>query len=136
MLDVLEAGEEHGVERRGGDLGDRVSEPMHVIKCDRREHGDLAVGHVRRVPLSAHPHFEHDNIDWGICEARKRQNRECLEVRHWQLVCCLKICIDHPKIWLDVIPVRHEGFVADRFSVNHDALVHPHEVWACHKASA
>ena len=50
-----------------------------MVEGDRREHGDLAVGDVRGVPLAAHADLEHDDVDGRVGEAREGEHRERLE---------------------------------------------------------
>ena len=62
-----------------GDLGDRLAQPVGVVEVDRREHRDVAVGGVRRVPRAAHADLEHEHVDRRVGEGDEGEHREQLE---------------------------------------------------------
>ena len=54
----------------GGDLLDRRAEQPRVVDRHRRHHGDLAVGHVGRVPRATEPDLDDGDVHGGVGERR------------------------------------------------------------------
>ena len=118
------------------DLGDRRAEPRLVVEVDGREHGDLAVGDVRGVPLAAHADLEHDDVDGRVGEAREREHRERLEERQRLLAGALELGVDDRDERVDLLPVARDGLVGDGLAVDADALGEAVEVRAREQAGA
>lgn len=56
------------------DCRDRVAEELGVVDTDWREHRNIGIGDIRRVPGSTHSDFEDGDVNWRIGERSERQN--------------------------------------------------------------
>ena len=112
------------------------AEPRLVVEVDGREHGHLAVGDVRGVPLAAHADLEHDHVDRRVGEAREREHRERLEEGERLLAVAVELGVDDGDEREDLLPVARDRLVGDGLAVDADALREAVEVRAREQAGA
>ena len=119
-----------------GDLGDRLAEPVGVVDVDRREHRDVAVGGVGRVPRAAHADLEHEHVDRRIGEGDEGEHGQQLEERQRRVVRRHELGVDEVDERRDLVPRVGDRGIGDRLAVDHDALGEPLQVRAREQAGA
>ena len=108
----------------GGDLGHGVAEEFHMVKPDRRDHGNLGCDLVRRVPPPAEPDLDHSYVDGRIGERGVRQRGHHLEEGELDLEALVHQC----DVWLDLPVNLDEALGRDRCAVDHHSLGDAREV--------
>jgi hypothetical protein len=104
----------------GRDLLDRRAEEADMVDRDRRDHRDLGVDHVGRVPRPAHADLHDRHVHRGVGERRVGHRGEDLEERqpHAELV------VDEWQVGRHVVVRRDEPLLVDGLAVEGDALRH------------
>ena len=101
-----------------------------MVERDRREHRDVAVRRVGRVPRAAHPDLQDEDVDGRVRGRREGERREELEERQRLLPRGGQLGIDHRHEGLDLVPHIGDDRVGDRLAVDEDALGEPRQVRA------
>ena len=120
----------------GGDLGDRVPQAVGVVDVDRREHRDVAVGGVRRVPLAAHPDLEHQDVDRRVRAGDEREHGQQFEERQGRVSGGGQLGIHQLDEGLDLVPRVGDRGIRHRLAVDEDALGEALEMRAREEARA
>ncbi len=115
---------------RPGDLCQRVAEKRLMVHADAREHADLGIGDVGRVPLPSHADLGDDDVDGGVGEDREREDREHLEVGEGRPARLGEFGVDDVEVRGDLVEDPHEVLIGDRVAVDGDPLGHRMQVGA------
>ena len=83
---------------------DRLAEPVGVVDVDRREHRDVAVRGVRRVPRPAHADLEHEDVDRRVGERDEGEHGQQLEERQRRVVRRGELGVDEVDERRDLVP--------------------------------
>ena len=118
-----------------GDLADRVTEQLHVIEPDRRDHTDAGVQDVGRIPRPAEADLDGRHIDRRVGKRGERECRRQLEVRDpVDVIVELRggraLLIDEIGQRRDLVVDLDETFLADRLAVDADPFAHSFQMWA------
>ena len=87
-----------------------------MVEIDIRQHGDVGVNDVRRVPGAAEANFNDTHVHAFVREVQKRRHRQEFKARE-----------DDSRNGLNVrkpFEDTDERLIVDGLSVNRDALVH------------
>ena len=105
-----------------GDLGDRRAQPALVVSPDRGDDRDVGADDVRGVPSPAQAHLDDGDIDGVVGEGGQCHDGQDLEEGQAGPACGLGALVDHGDVWGHVLPGGDEALLADRFTVEADAL--------------
>ena len=107
----------------GGDLLDRIAQPLHVVHIHRSDDGRVGVQHVGGVPGTPHAHLHDGHVHRRVGKLPDRHGGQHLEEAHPRLAGLFHLHVHQIDQILDLIPGVHEVVVAQRLAVDGDAFV-------------
>ena len=106
----------------GGDLDLGRAEEALMVEADRGDDGDLTVGDVGRVPLTAQPDLDDGHVDRGVGEGGVGHRDQDLEVAQGRLPRLGRALVDDGEIGGDLLVGGDEPVGIDRLAVEGDPL--------------
>src|SRR5699024_12520892 len=105
-----------------GNLGEGVTEDVRVVHTDGRDHRDIGVHDIRRIPGPTHAGFDDGDVHRGVREGAVREGDQHLELAHLRATLGRGLRVDHFHHRLDLPPHADVILRVDRLAVDGDAL--------------